>query len=481
MVQDWTSQLPDPMGKTRSQLCETDYRMSKCPQERTAILKSSDLIPKGEIAYSEWRQRLHQSSSEPSTPVPRAPRTHRSRRQKPWIPSSRPRIRIRCDAIAVDQSAAARISRTRALNPRLQNPTARKRGGRQAESAIVKQRIHPRHGEFEIRDPPVLNPFSTDRSISYNREKITSNSEKKNRSASAHAINGNDRSKSWNPNKNPTTIARKRGRGTDVYLIPNPPPRLLTTGRQRRAGREEAISRQDRRRRNPNETKRNEKGIGEGFRKPTSSSAPRLVAARTKRESFFFFLACCSPDRWQRGEGGRGGYARHRRRGGSKGAASTGPTCRRPRGAARRAVAFVDAKCLHSLAGDVTCVPHWQVGRKLGPHEAVVHARAWAGVFGRMDGISRPPVHELIHTAWIRVWVTAEVLQSQLIKNYKKAVNFVFGQKTMNFIYGHENSALRCVVCDQPQFCVYVKLHGHIFWFGVKMREFAVIYDHLWL
>lgn len=306
MVQDWTSQLPDPMGKTRSQLCETDYRMSKCPQERTAILKSSDLIPKGEIAYSEWRQRLHQSSSEPSTPVPRAPRTHRSRRQKPWIPSSRPRIRIRCDAIAVDQSAAARISRTRALNPRLQNPTARKRGGRQAESAIVKQRIHPRHGEFEIRDPPVLNPFSTDRSISYNREKITSNSEKK---IDRHRLTPSTATTDRNHGTQTRTRPRSRGRGEGGQTCTLSRILLLDSSRLGDNG-APGEKKQSRVRIGGGgiQTKRNEtrRGLGRGFENlpppPLLASSPHEQNGRV----FFFFWRAVhlSDGRGERGEGG---------------------------------------------------------------------------------------------------------------------------------------------------------------------------------
>lgn len=131
-----------------------------------------------------------------------------------------------------------------------------------------------------------------------------------------------------------------------MYLTRDP-PRLLATGRRRRVGRERKRSRQDRRRKNPNETKRSVRGL-RGIRKPTS---PRLASPRrrkNKTETFFFCVRVriCLPDRWER----KGREAPTSRR--VKGQASTGPTRRWQRETASRAVAFVGAKC---PAGDVIC------------------------------------------------------------------------------------------------------------------------------
>lgn len=179
----------------------------------------------------------------------------------------------------------------------------------------------------------------TDRS-NPNGKKITKKSSKNNRSRDAVKSN-----KSNGPNHDDTNKGRRR---TCVYLTRDP-PRLLATGRRRRVGRERKRSRQDRRRKNPNETKRNEAwGDWEGSESLPRLASPRLVAARTKQKLFFFCVRVriCLPDRWER----KGREAPTSRR--VKGQASTGPTRRWQRETASRAVAFVGAKC---PAGDVIC------------------------------------------------------------------------------------------------------------------------------
>ena len=154
-------------------------------------------------------------------------------------------------------------------------------------------------------------------------------------------------SKATNPTDPTTTMIRTREGDGRVYLTPDP-PRLLATGRRRRVGRERERkrSRQDRRRKNTNQTKR--EGIEERDPKTYLASRPRRRKNKTK---VFFFYFCvrvriCSPDRWE----SKGREAPTSRR--VKGQGSTGPTRRWQRETARRAVAFVAAKC---PAGDVIC------------------------------------------------------------------------------------------------------------------------------
>jgi len=136
---------------------------------------------------------------------------HRSRRQKPKIPSFPPRIR--CNAIAVDPSAGGTNLKHARPQPRAQNPTARKRGGRPAEDAIAKQiaTIQPSHGEFVVRDPSVLKS-NRYRSIQHIRKK--SDPAKKKKKTDRVTQSTTDRNRGTRPT-NPTTIAR-RGKGADV-------------------------------------------------------------------------------------------------------------------------------------------------------------------------------------------------------------------------------------------------------------------------
>lgn len=186
-------------------------------------------------------------------------------------------------------------------------------------------------------------------------------------------------SKATNPT-NPATIIR-RGEGDGrVYLTPDP-PRLLATGRRRRGaarcGRGSSLVRIDGGR---TQTKRNVRGLGRGIRKPTS---PR----RRKNTTNCFFcvrVSICSPDRWE-----RKGVTRRTDVEAGQRAGSTGPTRRWQRETARRAVAFVEAKC---PAGDVIC-NSLTGGPIFGPTQKGVH------VLGQepLDVISRPERQEVIH------------------------------------------------------------------------------------